>query len=391
MHDEFETKEPQSTTRRAMDILMRMPSEWRIPRVGDIIEGVILKKQGSAVFVDLGFATGIIYGKEYQDGRELVKQKKEGDTIVTKIVELENEQGYIELSVKEAGREKFWKEANACIAEKHPLALKALEANRGGLVFEWSGTKGFLPLSQLSSKHYPRVEGGDKNRILEELQKFIGEEFTLHIIAADPKEEKLIFSEKALEPDETKEKLVNYSVEGEYEGEVSGIVEFGVFVKLEEGLEGLVHISELDWSLVENPGDICKVGDKVRVKIIAIEGDKISLSIKALKPDPWKKITLEKGDIVEGIVTKMNKYGAFVKLADKEHLSGLSHVSEFGTFQKMREMIEIGKSYPFQVLVFQPDHHKLSLAFLGKEDKAATAPEEIKKDLPAEAGEAGKE
>ncbi|MSR76534.1 MAG: S1 RNA-binding domain-containing protein [Candidatus Ryanbacteria bacterium] len=345
----------------------RMSAEWRIPRVGDVVEGTILRAQGSVIFIDLGFATGIIYGREFQDGRDMLRNKKEGDIIVSKIVDFENEQGYIELSVKEAGREKFWKEANAYVSEKRLLSLKALEANRGGLVFEWNGTKGFLPLSQLSQKHYPRVEGGDKTRIFEELQKLVGEEFGLHIITADPREEKLIFSEKTLEPDGMKERLANYQIGTEYEGEVSGIVEFGVFVKLEEGLEGLVHISEIDWSLVENPSDLYKVGDKVQVKIIGVDADKVSLSIKALKPDPWKELKLEKGDIVEGIVTKLNKYGAFVKLPKQGGISGLSHVSEFESAQKMRDLAEVGKAYPFQIVVYQPESHKLSLAFLGKD------------------------
>ena len=361
---------------RLMDTLFRQISGWRIPRVGDIVEGTVIKKPGSAVFVDLRFGTGIIYGREYQDGKDILKQKNVGDTLVAKIVELENEDGYIELSIKEAGREKFWEEATYIMTEKTPLVLRALEANRGGLVFEWKGTKGFLPVSQLSQKHYPRVEGGDKSKILEELKKFIDQDFTLQIITVDPKEEKLIFSERGLEPNDLKEKLGHYKVGEVYEGGVSGVVEFGVFVKLEEGLEGLVHISELDWSLVDNPGDLYKLGDRVQVKIIEIDGDKISLSIKALKPDPWKEAKLEKGDIIHGIVTKLNKYGAFVRLVEHEGLSGLSHVSEFGTLPKMRETVEIGKQYPFQIVVFQPDHHKLSLAFLGKEAQEAKIEEQ---------------
>jgi len=361
------TDEDLKSQPRHLDLFLRHASQWRIPRVGDIIEGTMLSRHGSVAFVDLGFGTGIIYGREYQDGRDMLKDKSVGDPIVTKIVELENEDGYVELSIKEAGREKFWKEATQAMVDKTPLTLRALEANRGGLVFEWSGMKGFLPLSQLAQKHYPRVEGGDKQLIFDELQKFVGEEFILHIMTVDPKEDKLIFSEKALEPDAVREKLKNYTMEGEYEGEISGIVEFGIFVKLEEGLEGLVHISEIDWSLVENPSDLYKVGDKVHVKVIAVEGDKVSLSIKALKPDPWKSAGLEKGDIAEGLVIKFNKYGAFVKLIGHDGISGLSHISEFETAQKMRETIEIGKTYPFQIVVFQPESHKLSLAFLGKD------------------------
>ena len=370
------TDEEQKQQPRHLDLFMRHASQWRIPRMGDIVEGTMLSRHGSVAFVDLGFGTGIIYGKEYQDGREMLKDKSLGDSIVAKIVELENEEGYIELSIKEAGREKFWKEATQAVVDKTPLTLRALEANRGGLVFEWAGTKGFLPLSQLSQKHYPRVEGGDKQLIFEELQKLIGEEFTLHIMTVDPKEDKLIFSEKALEPDAVREKLKNYNMDGEYEGEISGVVEFGIFVKLEDGLEGLVHISEIDWSLVENPADLYKVGDKVNVKVIAVEGDKVSLSIKALKPDPWKSAGLEKGDIVEGLIIKFNKYGAFVKLVGRDGISGLTHISEFETAQKMRETIEIGKTYPFQIVVFQPESHKLSLAFLGKD--TAPSPKESK-------------
>ncbi len=376
MNQELDLNLGISHKERIMDTLFRQISGWRIPRVGDIVEGTVLKKQGSAVFIDLRYGTGIIYGREYQDGREILKQKNVGDALTAKIVELENEEGYIELSIKEAGREKFWDEATLMMTEKTPLVLRALEANRGGLVFEWKGTKGFLPVSQLSQKHYPRVEGGDKSKILEELKKFIDQDFTLQIITVDPKEEKLIFSERGLEPGDLKEKLERYKVGAIYKGTVSGVVEFGLFVKLEDGLEGLVHISELDWSLVDNPGDLHKLGDAVEVKIIEIEGDKISLSIKALKPDPWKAIKLEKGDIVHGVVTKLNKYGAFVKLIEHEGLSGLSHVSEFGTVSKMRDTVEIGKQYPFQIVVFQPDHHKLSLAFLGKEEKAAVAEEQ---------------
>ncbi|MEK7642925.1 MAG: S1 RNA-binding domain-containing protein [Patescibacteria group bacterium] len=362
---------------RLMDVLFRAIPQWKLPRVGDIVEGTIISKEGSAVFVNLGFGTGIIYGKEFQDGRDILKQKDSGDQLVSKIIELENEQGYVELSVREAGREKFWKEASQVMAEKSALVLRALEANRGGLVFEWKTTKGFLPVSQLAQKHYPRVEGGDKARILDELQKFVGQDFSLQIMNIDPKEDKIIFTERGSEPDEMKERLAKYAIGTEYEGEVSGVVEFGIFVKLEDGLEGLVHISEIDWTLVENPGDLYKVGDTVRVKIIEIEGDKISLSVKALKPDPWKIAKIEKGDITKGIVMKFNRYGAFVRLVDHEGISGLSHISEFGTAQKMRETIDIGKTYPFQIVVFQPETHKLSLSFLGNEEKAKQ--EEVKK------------
>jgi small subunit ribosomal protein S1 len=157
------------------------------------------------------------------------------------------------------------------------------------LIIAWQGIQGFLPASQLKAEHYPRVSDGDKDKILEELKKFVGQKISVSIISAVPKEGKLIFSEKNLQ-EKDKEKIIGkYKVGDEVEGEVTGIVDFGVFVKIEEGLEGLVHISEIDWALVEDPKILFKVGQKVNVKIIEIKEGKVSLSIKALKENPWKE------------------------------------------------------------------------------------------------------
>ena len=135
-------------------------------RLNDLIESRIITKEGARVFLDLGsYGTGIIYGKEYQNARELIKNLKAGDKITAKIVELENENGLVELSLKEAGSELISKEAEEMKASKEPINLKILEANKGGLVLEWRGIKGFLPASQLKAGHYPRVEGGSKEKI----------------------------------------------------------------------------------------------------------------------------------------------------------------------------------------------------------------------------------
>lgn len=357
-----------------MDTLFRI-NPLQLTREGDIVEGKVIRIDKAELFCDLGFATGIVYGKEFREGKDVIRSLKEGDVVALKILSTENDEGYVELSIAGAGKDKFWQEAQEIRDQKNPLTLKALEANKGGLVLEWKGVKGFLPVSQLSQEHYPRVEGGDKNKILEELQKFVGKEFTCTILDANKEEGKLIFSERVKEPKEIQNKLKAYQVGQELEGAVSGIVDFGIFVKLEDDLEGLVHISELDWSLVESPGSLFTMGDKIKVKVIGIENSKISLSVKALKPDPWQKAKFQKGDIVEGKVTKLNKFGAFVQIIDKSSpeisgkLYGLSHVSGFGALQKMRETVQIGSVYPFQIAVFQPDLHKLSLIFLGNEAK----------------------
>jgi small subunit ribosomal protein S1 len=187
---------------------------------------------------------------------------------------------------------------------------------------------------------------------------------TAIIIVCDQKGEKIIFSEKDIDSSAVREALSKYKVGDMVEGEVTGIVDFGIFVKISEDLEGLVHISEVDWSLVEDPSQLYKTGDKVKVKIIGIEDNKVSLSIKALKPDPWElaKDKYKKGEVVEGVVIRLNKYGALISL--EEGIFGLLHISEFSSLEAMQKKIEIGKTYPFRITLFEPKEHRLTLSFI---------------------------
>ena len=199
----------------------------------------------------------------------------------------------------------------------------------------------------------------------------VGQSLTVTIITADQEEDKLIFSEKETQTEELKEVLSKYKIGDVIEGEITGVVDFGIFVKMEEGLEGLAHISELSWSLVEDPRTLFNVGDKIKAKVIAIERGKISLSVKALEDDPWQKAKekYKKGDIVQGVALRLNRYGALV--AVEEGLAGLVHISEFGTEKVMCEKIELGRTYPFQITLFEPDERKMTLVFLGDEEKKA--------------------
>ncbi|OGF49808.1 hypothetical protein A3G55_01045 [Candidatus Giovannonibacteria bacterium RIFCSPLOWO2_12_FULL_44_25] len=345
-------------------------------KIGDLIEGSLLGRKGAKIFLDLGvYGTGTIYGKEYQNAREIIKNLKLGDKVTAKVVELENKDGLIELSLKEAGSDMVWKDAKELKESQETLNLKALEANKGGLVLEWRGIKGFLPASQLKASHYPRVEGGDKTKIFDELKKLVGENMTVTILDFEPKENKLIFSEKGTESEDLKRVVEKYKVGDIIEGDITGVVDFGIFIKIEEGLEGLAHISELDWALVENPNSLFKIGEKVKAQIISIEGDKISLSVKALKPNPWEvnKEKYKKGDIVEGKVLRLNKFGALVTL--DTGIYGLAHISDFGTEKKMRETIDAGKTYVFQIVNYKPEDKKLSFSLLGKPGEAPKTPQ----------------
>jgi small subunit ribosomal protein S1 len=333
-----------------------------------LVEGPVIEVRKSSIYIDLApFGTGIIYGREFTSAKELIRKVKIGDLIKAKVVDAENEDGYIELSLKEAKQALIWSDAENAIKEKLILDLPVKEANKGGLIIEWNGIMGFLPASQLKPEHYPKVEDSDKDKILRELKKLVGKKLSVTIINASPKEDKLIFSEKESNPEERKEIVGKYAVGDELDCTVAGIVDFGVFLKIEEGLEGLVHISELDWGLVEDPRTMFKVGDKIKAKIIEIKDGKISLSIKALKENPWKEYEgkLKKADIVKGVVIKFNKHGALVSI--KEGVAGLVHNSNFGTEAKLREKLELGKTYNFQVTMFEPKEQRMTLSYV--EDK----------------------
>lgn len=335
------------------------------PQEGEMVEGTIIGFGRAAAYVDLPpFGTGIIFGREYGNARDILKNANLGDTITAKVVERENEDGYIELSLKEARQALIWGEAEEAIAQKTPLELVVKDANKGGLILEWQGISGFLPASQLSPEHYPRVEEGDKDEILNELRKLVGEKITVHIINAAPKEGKLIFSEKDVVTRDRAEIVSKYNIGDVVEGEVTGIVEFGVFLKLEEGLEGLVHISEVDWALVDDLKERFTIGEKVQAKVIEIKDDKISLSIKALRENPWRDAEkkYKKDMVVEGVVIKFNKHGALVAI--EEGVAGLVHVSEFESEKHLRESLELGKTYSFKITFFEPKEQRMALSLV---------------------------
>ena len=365
------------------------------PRVGEIVEGKIIGKARSAVFLDLGpMGTGIIYGKEFQEAREEIKNSKIGSTLFAKIIDLENEEGYIELSLSQASDELTWEKLKQQKDKDEILKIRILGTNKGGLLAEVFGIPAFLPVSQLLPEHYPRVEKGDVSKIIRELQKFVGKEMEVKVLDLDSKQGKLILSEKAKKDGRIKEILKNYKVGDVVKGEITGITDFGAFMKFPaessatealaevekkessstqtrkgqeleitcpEFIEGLIHISELDWQLIEDPANVVKVGEKVKAKIISISDNKVSLSLKALKKDPWQDLEKErkKGDVIKGKVTKFNHYGAFIQITPK--IQGLCHISEFGTKTKMEEALKIGEKYKFQILSIDPVEHRMSL------------------------------
>jgi len=331
---------------------------------GQIVEGVVSAVGRARVYIDVApFGTGLIFGREYMNARDILRKVSPGDTIASKVVMTENEDGYIELSLKEARQALIWADAEEAVKKGTVMSLEVKEANKGGLIIDWQGIHGFLPASQLSAENYPRVTDGDKDKILTALNELIGKHLSVVMITADQKEHKLIFSEKSLQEKEEKgEKVNKYEVGSVVTGEVTGAVDFGVFVKLEPGLEGLVHISEIDWGLVEDTKTLFKVGDPVAVKIIEVKDDKISLSIKQLKENPWVTASkkYKKDDVVDAVVIKYNKHGALASI--EEGVAGLVHVSEFETEEKLKAALSLGSVYKFKITLFEPNDQKMTLS-----------------------------
>ena len=354
--------EPKSKKDSVMtELLNEVPAS---PAVGDLVEGPVVDIDKGRIYIDLfPFGTGIIYGREYLSARDILKNVNPGDTVAAKVSGIENPDGYIEVSLREARQALVWGEAEDALKNKTQLELAVKDANKGGLIVEWQGIQGFLPASQLGVDNYPRVPDGDKDKIFAELKQLVDKKLTLHVITADAKEQKLIFTEKGINSEEKAEMVEKYRVGDAHDGEITGATDFGVFVKLEDGLEGLVHISEMDWALVEDPKSKYKVGEKVRVQVIEVKDGKVSLSIKALIEDPWKAASksFEQGDKVKAVVIKYNKHGALASIA--EGVAGLVHVSEFGGSEELREELSLGGLYPFTITLFDPEDHKMTLSF----------------------------
>lgn len=338
-------------------------------------EGTVLDIDKNSMYIDLSpFGTGIVFGREFLSIKDIIKNISVGDSITAQVIETEGYKGYIELSLKEARKATIWQEAEQFRKDGTVLSLTVKEANKGGLMIQWQGITGFLPASQLGPDNYPKVSGGDKNRILMELEKLVGQKLDLQVITVDLEEEKLIFTEKKdgnasagssrNNNTDRGDLTESYKIGDVLDGEVTGAVDFGIFVRVADNLEGLVHISELSWSLVENPESLYSAGDKVQVKIIDVTPEKVSLSIKALTPSPWEQARdkYKKDSEVSAVVIRYNEHGALVSV--EEGVAGLVHVSDFADIAELKDKLSLGMNYSFKINAFDADKQKMTLSLV---------------------------
>ncbi len=342
-------------------LLLQNDAYIKFPKPGDVLKGTVISVGRNEVRVDVnGVAIGIVRGPELEPGVDL----HVGDEVEVTVIELDNELGELELSLRGAGRKRSWDKLRELFAAGTVVPAKVLDANKGGLMARIDSATAFLPVSQLSPENYPRVAGGEKTKILEKLKELVGTSMDVKLIDVNEEEDKLIVSEKAVWETKQESVISKYKVGDVVEGEVTAVTDFGAFVKFDENLEGLVHISEIAWQRIEDPRDVLKLGDTVRAEIINIEGSKIFLSMKKLVDDPWKRVSdkYKLGQKITGKVLKINPFGLFVELDPDIH--GLAHISELSNkpVRDVNEFARIGDEFEFTIVSIDPENHRLGLS-----------------------------
>jgi small subunit ribosomal protein S1 len=352
-----------------MDDLLKDQQEIESLKAGDVVEGIVNTVHKREIWVDLGArGMGVVVGREIGYGQNL----EEGQTVTVSVVDPEIEQGYALLSMRRAAKDKGWDELQRLYDNEEIVEISPYDANRGGLLVELEGIRGFLPVSQLAAGHYPRVSGADKDEILQKLNGLVNKVIRCRILDISRKDNKLIFSEKEAVKDDVQEVFSKLAVGDTVEGVITGVIDYGAFVNV-DGIEGLIHISEISWERVEDPKDYVKVGDKAKAKIIAIDKDRLSLSLKQMQEDPWLNEVnkFSKGSAVEGKITRITPFGAFVQLSPS--VEALVHVSEMGDDDSAdpEKLFKLNEKKQFKVIDIDKEARKIALSL--KDAKTAKA------------------
>src|SRR5665213_429283 len=347
------------TTTITMDDLLNASTVNQL-KAGDMVDGKVLSVKKHEVWIDLGpSGIGVIMQKDLQG----VGALEVGQDITTNIVDPEMDEGYALLSMKRAEKDRGWDELQRVYDNSEIIQVTSYDANRGGLLVELEGVRGFLPVSQLAAGHYPRVVGADKDEILQKLNQLNNKPISVKIIDISRNDNKLIFSEKEAVKDNMQDRFAKLKIGDVVEGVVTGVIDFGAFVNL-DGIEGLIHISEISWERVEDPRKYIKVGQEVKAKIIAIDKDRLSLSLKQMQEDPWiqEVKAFKKGDTVDGKVTRITPFGAFVQISPS--VEALVHVSEMSDDNSIdpEKLFQLNEKKQFKVLDIDTENRKIALS-----------------------------
>ncbi len=369
-----------------MESLMKQSPPIFRPKPGELIEGSVVFRGKNKLLIDIhGVAVGIISGRELRDSFNTFKDLSVGHLVSALVLEEENDEGLVVMSLRMASQRKAWDKFHKLIENETTMKFTAQEANKGGLITNIDGIRAFLPVSQLAPVNYPRVNNADSTEIISRLQKFIGHTFTVKIVTMDQEAGKIVVSERDAMSEERAKALEGLKIGDSKDGVVSGIVKFGLFVTF-EGLEGLVHISEIAWGHVKNPAEFAEMGDQVRVKVIGVDGDKLSLSIKQLTKDPWEEVAerYPVGKKVTGTVVRFADYGAFMRL--EKDINGLVHLSEISHTKVTdpAEALTIGQKVDAQVINIDVDERRIGLSIKALKPIDKETMERLKKEREAE-------
>lgn len=342
-----------------MDELLASSSIEQL-KAGDVVEGVVSTVRKHEIWIDLGAnGVGVVMRREIGHGQTL----EEGQTVVTSVVDPELDEGHALLSMRRAAKDRGWDELQKSFDNQEILEIQPYDANRGGLLIELEGIRGFLPVSQLAAGHYPRVSGADKDEILQKLNQLTTKKLRVRILDISRKDNKLIFSEKEAVKDDMQARFSELKIGDAVKGVVTGVIDFGAFVNV-DGIEGLIHISEISWERVEDPRDYIKNGDEIEAKIIAIDKDRLSLSLKQMQEDPWlnEVKSFKKDEMVEGKVTRITPFGAFVQLSPS--VEALVHVSEMSDDEGVdpEKIFQLNEKKNFKVIDIDTEGRKIALS-----------------------------
>lgn len=329
---------------------------------GKVVPGRVIAKERGKVLVDLGgTTTGSVSGKELTDAFNTAKNLQIGDEVMVFVLEDENEEGMVVLSFRKASQMRAWDKFLEMKESKETMEVVAKEANKGGIMVDAMGVKAFLPVSQLAPVHYPRVDGANAEAILAHLEKFIGQKFKVCVITISEESRKLVVSEREAMNKTRIEELKSLQLGSTVKGNIHGLVKFGAFMTFGT-LEGLIHISEISWGHIKTPGEALKIGQDVEAMVIGMDGEKISLSIKRLTPDPWITEVKEYGigKKAKGVIGKVVEFGVFVRLSEK--VTGLVHKTQLPNGKTIDNYSE-NEEVEVTVLEINEKDHSLRLSF----------------------------
>jgi ribosomal protein S1 len=321
--------------------------------LGALVNGTVLKKGRGELYIDLkNLGLCRIYGQEYSQSKQLISKLNQGDEVVVKITGFDDGYGNYECSLQNIEEINQWQKIKNFLKNKKIIEAKIIDANKGGLITEIEGIKAFIPVSQLAPEHYPRISNSNKNLILNHLKSFIGQSFQLRLISADPGSQKLILSERLAREEIYKQVLSNYTIGQIVDVQVVGLGSFGIFVRFHENppLDGLIHLKEIPQEDQDLESKF-KVGDRLKAKIVKLEGDRANFSLKDLNEDPWIAFSRSHriGESVSGRVIQKND-DVFATI----EIEGIRGV----TFEQLAALTE-GEEYIFKIESIEPKEHKL--------------------------------